>query len=339
MTLCQVIDAHKLRCASERFFIQALNHYGIAKPLMCGVVGLIGSPEAAREAFLGLTTLQHRGQDAAGILSYDAAGFHNVRNIGLVETVFTRENMGALTGDLAIGHARYATIGRGDINDVQPLLISYPFGIGMAHNGNIVNTERLALDLRTRARRHLLTHSDTEIVLNLFAEGLAKTVAADGADDLDFNHICEAVQGVFAKVNGSYSIVSLVAGKGLVAFRDPLGIRPLVWGRRKGGSLASGEAHMISSESVALDFLGFSALRNLAPGEVVYIDMKGVVHTKVLDQRGTRHCMFEWVYFASPESVIDDVAVYGARINLGKSLAGLVRKALEARGRHRRACS
>src|SRR4051812_535692 len=135
---------------------------------MCGVVGLIGTPDAAREAFLGLTTLQHRGQDAAGILTYDTDGFHRVKNLGLVESVFTRENMTTLTGNSAVGHARYSTSGKGDLIDVQPFLLSYPFGLGMVHNGNIVNCRELADDLKKRGRRHLLTHSDTEIVLNLF---------------------------------------------------------------------------------------------------------------------------------------------------------------------------
>src|SRR5690349_1080071 len=136
----------------------------VRKVQMCGVVGLIGTPEAAREAFLGLTTLQHRGQDAAGILSYDSAGFHRVKNLGLVESVFTRENTETLTGNLAVGHARYSTVGKGDLIDVQPFLLSYPFGIGMVHNGNLVNAAPLAQDLKKKSRRHLMTHSDTEVV-------------------------------------------------------------------------------------------------------------------------------------------------------------------------------
>lgn len=292
---------------------------------MCGIVGLIGTPDAAREAFLGLTTLQHRGQDAAGILSYDTDGFHRVKNLGLVESVFTRENMQTLTGQVALGHARYSTIGRGDVIDVQPFLINYPFGLGMIHNGNIVNTAELAEELRKKSRRRLLTHSDTEIVLNLFAEGLARTAGATGAGDLGFDDICESVSEIYKRVNGSYSIVTLVADHGMVAFRDPFGIRPLVWGRR-------GNAHMVASESVALSFLGYEPVRSLEPGEVLYIDMKGNVHTRVIDNRAKRHCMFEWVYFASPESEIDDVPVYGTRINLGRSLAKLIQGQMKERG-------
>jgi amidophosphoribosyltransferase len=310
---------------------------------MCGVVGLIGSPDAATEAFLGLTTLQHRGQDAAGILSYDRDGFHQVKNVGLVESVFTRENMRPLTGNLAVGHARYSTIGKGDLVDVQPLMLNYPFGLGMVHNGNIVNCAELAEELKKRSRRRLMSHSDTETVLNIFAESLARSSAGadttDADSELNFEHICGAVSEVYKRVNGSYSIVTLVADHGLVAFRDPNGIRPLVWGKRRSGTrhqpestLPSGEAHMIASESVALSFMGYEIERSIAAGEVIFIDMKGNVHSRVLNDRGARHCMFEWVYFASPESVIDGVPVYGARIGLGKNLARLVRKQMEIRG-------
>jgi len=299
---------------------------------MCGVVGLIGAPEAAREAFLALTTLQHRGQDAAGILTYEKSGFHRVKNLGLVDAVFSRENMSSLIGNLALGHARYSTVGKGDLVDVQPFMLSYPFGLGMVHNGNIINTAELSHELRTKSQRHLLTQSDTEIVLNLFAEGLAEVTKADGK--LDFDRVCAAVSRVYAKTVGSYSIIAMIADHGIVAFRDPHGIRPLIWGKRTEkradpGSpptcLPTGESHIFASESVALSFLGYDEVRNVAPGEVVFIDLDGVVNTRVLSAREPRHCMFEWVYFSSPESVIDDVPVYGARIALGKSLANLVK--------------
>jgi amidophosphoribosyltransferase len=300
---------------------------------MCGVVGLIGTPDASREAFLALTTLQHRGQDAAGILSYDAAGFHPVKNLGLVESVFNRDNMNVLTGNMAIGHARYSTIGRGDLSDVQPFLINYPFGIGMVHNGNIVNCEELAASLKAK-RRHLLTSSDSETILNMLADGLAKASAADdaagasgGSDNVSFEQICESVKEIFTKVNGSYSIVSMIAGGGLLAFRDPYGIRPLVWGKRQ-----SDQAQIFCSEAVALNFLGYELVRDVQPGEVVYIDMAGKVFSKVIDQRKPAHCMFEWIYFASPESVIDGVPVYGARIHLGKNLARLIKNKIQERG-------
>ncbi len=315
---------------------------------MCGVVGIIGTPDAAQEAFLGLTTLQHRGQDAAGILSYDVSGFHRVKNIGLVESVFTRENVATLTGSLAIGHARYSTTGRGDLIDVQPFLLSYPFGLGMVHNGNLVNFQDLARELKTEGRRHLLTHSDTEVLLNLFAESLARfpnesqsqesegtqdsNEAREKSSELNFQHICFAVSEIFRRVNGSYSVATVIADQGLVAFRDPFGIRPLIWGKKSlpGG----GEAHMIASESVALSFLGYQIVRDIQPGETLFIDMQGKVQTRVIEQersKKVRHCMFEWVYFASPESVIDQIPVYGARIQLGKNLAHLIKDQMKER--------
>lgn len=313
---------------------------------MCGVVGIMGTPDAAREAFLGLTTLQHRGQDAAGILSYDGSGFHSVKNLGLVESVFTKQGVETLTGNLAVGHARYATIGRGDLIDVQPFVINFPFGLGLVHNGNIVNTEALKRELKTQGRRHLLTSSDSEIILNLLAEALASHnhLGDDGHfTELDFDSICKAVDQIFKRAVGSYSIVTLIADQGLLAFRDPNGIRPLVWGKRKEkrqanptsdsselGILPTGEAHCVASESVALSFLGYEVVRDLKPGEVLFIDKNGKEHTRVLQGREPRHCMFEWVYFASPESVMDGSPVYGARIGLGKSLAQLVQKGIDA---------
>ena len=299
---------------------------------MCGVVGVIGTLDAAREAFLALTTLQHRGQDAAGILSYDAQGFHHVKNIGLVENVFRKEHMDQLTGAMAIGHNRYSTIGRGELADVQPLVLNYPFGLGMVHNGNIVNVGPLRDELMQKSRRHLLTRSDTEIILNLFAEGLSQAGPAPSFDDL-----ARAVQNVHDKTNGSYSIVTLIAGEGIVAFRDVHGLRPLVLGEREE---ADGQkAYMFASESVALEFNGYRLVRNLEPGELVFIrnhqrplQLFSRVLTLGSKKNTHRPCMFEWVYFASPESDLDGLSVYGARIALGRGLAELVRTRLKEKG-------
>lgn len=303
---------------------------------MCGVVGLIGAPDAAKQAFLGLTTLQHRGQDAAGILTLDHAGFHMVKNLGLVENVFTRENMESLQGSMAIGHVRYSTVGKqGDIADAQPLLLSYPYGLGSVHNGNIVNIRSLADHLKKTARRSLLSHSDLEVLQNLLADGLAKRAdassfkASPGSSEHFFEDLCASVKDILTHVKGSYSVVTMVADHGLVAFRDPHGIRPLVWGKKKGSELPSGEAHMLASESAALRFNDYEIVKDLAPGELLYIDLKGQVFQRVLDSKERKHCMFEWVYFASPESEIDQVPVYGARIQLGKYLARAVQKTLK----------
>jgi amidophosphoribosyltransferase len=232
---------------------------------------------------------------------------------------------------MAIGHARYSTIGKGDLIDVQPFLISYPFGIGMAHNGNIFNCDELARDLRVRGRRHMLTHSDTEIILNLFAEGLAEFSREDSEEnspDFSFHQICSSVKTIFDRVNGSYSIVAMVADQGLVAFRDPYGIRPLVLGKKKG---TSQDTYIIASESVSLPFLGFEMVRDIQPGEVLFVDVEGRVQSRILDRRQPRHCMFEWIYFASPESIIDGAPVYGTRIQLGKKLAQLIKKQMRER--------
>lgn len=299
---------------------------------MCGVVGIIGTQDAAREAFLGLTTLQHRGQDGAGILTYDHEGFHRVKSLGLVESVFTRENMSALTGSIAIGHNRYSTAGKGDLTEIQPFLLSYPYGLGMAHNGNIVNYSELAQDLKTHSKRNFVSQSDTEVVLNFLANELtavARNQKSEGA--LSFDLICKALEAMFKEINGSFSIVTLIADHGIIAFRDPLGIRPLVWGQ-KPGTLPTGLSHMFASESVALNFNGYENIRNLEPGEVVFIDLKGNVHTRVIGKTEKRHCMFEWVYFASAESEIDKVPVYRARMNLGRSLARLVKQTLKDKG-------
>lgn len=290
---------------------------------MCGIVGLIGTPDAAHEAFLALTTLQHRGQDGAGILTYDKQGLHLVKNLGLVESVFTRDNIQSLTGNMAIGHVRYSTIGKGELIDVQPHVLSYPFGLGMAHNGNVVNYYELVDELKNQSRRHILSSCDVEIILNVFAEGLA----IQKNEKNIFKQICTAAQTVYNRVNGSYSVVTLIAGKGLVAFRDPHGIRPLVWGSKNNNS-----AHMLASESAALAFNGYEIVRDIDPGEVLFIDMDGNIHHKVLDNKGPKHCMFEWVYFASPESIIDGVPVYGARMQLGRNLAKLLKKRMDEKG-------
>ncbi len=304
---------------------------------MCGIVGVIGAGnqaanQAAKEVFLGLTTLQHRGQDAAGILSYNSEGFHQVKNLGLVESVFTREKMDTLTGNAAIGHARYSTIGRGDLVDVQPFVLSYPLGLSIIHNGNILNADELGKELEKRRRWHRLTRSDSEVLLHLLGDGLARhlpAVDSQAALDIDnpevqFKAICQSVGEIFEKANGSYSVVSLMVGFGMVAFRDPHGIRPLVWGKRANGSLPTGEAHIFASESVALGFLGYEKERDLEAGEVIFIDRFGKVHAKVLTKKPVRHCMFEWVYFSSPESDIDGTVVYGSRIQLGRSLGRII---------------
>ncbi len=309
---------------------------------MCGVIGVLGTSQASRRVLQGLQLLQHRGQDAAGILSHDESGFHFIRNVGLVENVFPKNFDEILTGDVAIGHTRYSTVpkakeGAGEkkisagsssnaeLTNVQPFLTNFPFGIGLAHNGNLSNFEDLASHLRSKVRRHPLTRSDSEAILNLFAERLADETRDS---DLSFRHVCEAVKNVFKYAVGSYSVVTLVAGYGLVAFRDPKGFRPLHFAKRteEDGT----RSHMFASESVAAQFLDYTEVEDVRPGELIVVTLDGeVFRAKIADEKA-RPCMFEWVYFASPQTEWEGVSVYEARIRLGRNLAKTVQAEIDA---------
>lgn len=284
---------------------------------MCGVIGVIGTPESAKEAFLGLITLQHRGQDAAGILTYDSS-FHLVKNLGLVENVFTREAIERLTGTMAIGHTRYSTVGKGDVQDVQPLTLNYPYGIGIVHNGNLVNYPSVKERLQNEMRRRCFTDSDTETILNWFADKLKGN---------SFEDIQKAVQSVYENLHGSYSVAGLIGESGLFAFRDPQGLRPLVLGRKQ---VNGKTAYMVASETIPLSFLGYEFERDVKPGELIFIDRDHKLHSIVLQgSKPHRPCMFEWVYFAGAESELEGTPVYGTRLELGRSLARLIRRKME----------
>ncbi|MEW6057307.1 MAG: amidophosphoribosyltransferase [Bdellovibrionota bacterium] len=278
---------------------------------MCGVIGVIGSPEASKEAFMGLITLQHRGQDAAGILTYDQS-FHLVKNLGLVENIFSRAAIEGLTGEIAIGHTRYSTVGKGDVQDVQPLILNYPYGMGMVHNGNLVNYQASKERLQKEMRRRCLTQSDTEAILNWFAHHL---------EGCEFEDLVRATKSVFENLHGSYSVAGILGEGGLFAFRDPHGIRPLVLGKKKVGNKT---AYMVASETIPLSFSGYEFERDLKPGELLYITQDLTVHSRVIPtakQAELRPCMFEWVYFAGAESSFEETPVYGTRLELGRSLA------------------
>ncbi|MBK9321750.1 MAG: amidophosphoribosyltransferase [Bdellovibrionaceae bacterium] len=291
---------------------------------MCGVIGLIGTSQASNKVLRGLSLLQHRGQDAAGILSYDESGFHYVRNLGLVENVFTAENMKSLTGEMAIGHVRYGTAGKSELRNVQPFLLNFPYGIGMVHNGNLVNFQALTHELKTKYQRQPLADSDTENIINLFAEGLSASAQMRAPA---FEDISRAVSFIFQKAVGSYSIVTMVAGFGLVAFRDPHGFRPLMMGSRRSSS--EKVEYAFASESSVLDFLGFEKFENVLPGELICVNLKGEVFRKTIGTQKHRPCMFEWVYFAAPQSEIEGSPVYKARIALGKKMAVTVRERMQ----------
>lgn len=306
---------------------------------MCGVVGIIGPEEAAKEVFLGLFTLQHRGQDAAGILSYDEGegpGFHLFKDNGLVESVFNEEIVNRLPGRMSLGHTRYSTVGpSGSKGDIQPLVLNYPYGIGMVHNGNLVNYYQLVEKLRRERHRMPLTNSDLEVIENLFAESLLD--AAGGAEDkLSFEKLERAVSSVMKEAVGGYSVISLIAGQGLFAFRDPKGIRPLILGRRetmvkdKTGALVKKPAYCVTSEMILLSFLGYEVVGDLKAGELIFIDLEGNIQRKVLPQATTpAPCMFEWVYFAGAESILEEKPVYTARLQLGKGLARKIRESID----------
>lgn len=301
---------------------------------MCGIIGIIGSEQAAKEVYVGLFTLQHRGQDAAGIVAYDdgtrtgeSLGFHLWKDTGLVDNVFDETQLARLTGSMAIGHTRYSTVGSStDKSVVQPFVLNFPYGIAMAHNGNILNAQALSEKLRRERRRHFLSTSDLEVIQNLFADRLAEA----NKDNLTIDDLATAVDAVYANAIGGYSVVATIAGQGLLGFRDPQGIRPLVIGRRKEGGR---DVYCLASETSAFSFLGYEPIRDLEAGELVFIDTQGRLSSKVLRPNPKpAPCMFEWVYFSAVESVLEKKPVYQARLNLGKGLAHLVKKAMEKEG-------
>ena len=295
---------------------------------MCGLIGIFGTPAAAFEAYKGLFTLQHRGQDAAGILSYSfkRQKFKLLKDSGLVSEVFDRADIRSLAGEMAIGHTRYSTVGRGEKNDIQPQLLNYPMGLGMAHNGNLVNYHELIHQLQNTYKRHILTNNDVEVILNLFAAKLADSITTD--DNLTFAQLAQAFQQVEQVIVGGYSVVAEIANWGMFGFRDPRGIRPLVMGRRPltaeeqaQSSLNLSESIIFCSETSTLNYLDYEIVRDIEPGEMVFVDKSGEIFTHKLAQVKQRSCMFEWVYFSSAESIINNKSVYEARLALGRALA------------------
>ncbi|MHC5010745.1 MAG: amidophosphoribosyltransferase [Planctomycetota bacterium] len=291
---------------------------------MCGFIGIYSDPDAIGEVVDALSTLQHRGQDAAGITTFDGESFHTLRGTGLVSEIFENANPGSeqrLRGPFALGHTRYPTVGGGTAADAQPLYTNSPHGIAMAHNGNVTNFPELKKELSTKDDRRLGTSCDVEAILNVFASALTRRRDRPWPDAAFL-----AMKEVFRRVRGSYSGAALVGGKGLVAFRDPYGIKPAILGRRRNGRT---NHWCVVSESAALNVLGYEVIGDLDPGEVVVVDPRGRLHRKVVAGRGKaqhRPCVFEFIYFARPDSVIDHISVYKSRLRLGETLAGLVRE-------------
>jgi amidophosphoribosyltransferase len=285
---------------------------------MCGVIGLWGNGPVIRDLYQGLLAIQHRGQDSAGVITFDGR-FHTKKGNGLVHDIFTPEAVEGLRGPVGIGHTRYPTIGGGGDEDAQPFQLNSPFGIIMAHNGNVANYRELRDELYASSHRLLNSDCDVEIILNLFAESLAREKTKDLAPE----HIFRAVEAVYRKVHGAYSVVAYIAGQGMVAFRDPFGIKPLVHGVRRDGLLPS---HAFASETVSLNIMNFGEIRDVEAGEVVFIDRSRTLHRKKVRKGCPSPCLFEWVYFARPDTFIDKVNVYKCRVNLGRSLAADIRR-------------
>ncbi len=288
---------------------------------MCGIVGIVANSDVNQTLYDALTVLQHRGQDAAGIATCEGARLHQRKDNGLVREVFRTKHMLSLGGNMGIGHVRYPTAGRASPTEAQPFYVNSPFGITLAHNGNLINSRQLMRDVFRDDRRHINTESDSEILLNVFAHELMKS----GKLRIDENDVFEAVSGVHKRCHGGYAAIAMIVGYGVVAFRDPFGIRPVCFGYR---DTDDGREYMIASESVALDALGFELMRDLEPGEAIVIDTNAGIHTRQCAENSVYSpCIFEYVYLARPDSIIDDVSVYKARLRMGERLADRILEA------------
>jgi len=286
---------------------------------MCGIVGLMANEAVNQSIYDALTVLQHRGQDAAGMMTWDDGRFLLRKNNGLVRDVFHTRHMKRLKGNLGIGHVRYPTAGSSSEAESQPFYVNSPYGITLAHNGNLTNSDQLQQELFSSDLRHINTTSDSEVLLNVFAHELGKQGLHLTPDD-----IFDAIRRVHRRCSGGYAAVAIINGFGLVAFRDPHGIRPVVYGTRE---TPAGHDVMIASESVALDVSGFELVRDLAPGEAIFVDMDKNIHTQqCADAPRLTPCIFEHVYFARPDSMLDGAYVYGTRMQMGRKLGDRIQR-------------
>ena len=287
---------------------------------MCGIVGIVGAGPVNQQIYDALTVLQHRGQDAAGIMTCHDGEVFMRKNTGLVTDAFQQRHMLALKGNIGIGHVRYPTAGYDSSSEAQPFFVNSPYGIGLGHNGNLTNAVELAEVLIREDRRHLNTESDSEVLLNVFASELSRA----GTPRASAAEIFSAVTSVYRRCRGSFAVVTLIVGHGLLGFRDAHGIRPLVIGRRE---TERGPEYMLASESVALDMVGFTLVRDVAPGEAVFIDEQGRFYSQQCAPVGSHTpCIFEYVYFARPDSIIDNISVHKARLRMGDLLAEKIRR-------------
>ena len=281
---------------------------------MCGISGIVAHSAVNLDLYESLSVMQHRGQDAAGITTCKNGRFFMRKANGLVRDVFYKKHMERLLGNMGIAHARYPTAGTSSSAEAQPLYVNSPYGIALVHNGNLTNADQLKQELFQSELRHLNTDSDTEALLNIFAHELQLNAK------LDFNHedVFTAVSAIHRRCRGGYAVIAMVAGKGVLAIRDPNGIRPLVYGVRK---TKQGTDYMVASESVALQAQGFELVRDVAPGEAIFISEEGEFYNKqCADNPKLSPCIFEYVYFARPDSLMDGVLVYKARLRMGQTL-------------------
>ena len=287
---------------------------------MCGILGILAKSPVNQHLYDGLLVLQHRGQDAAGILTSDASRIYLRKDNGLVRDVFQQHHMQALKGNMGIGHVRYPTAGCDSPAEAQPFYVNSPFGLALAHNGNLTNAAQIKDELFREDLRHINTESDSEILLNVFAHELQAVAKLRLTPDQLFR----AVSAVHRRCRGAYAVTMLIAGVGILAFRDPYGIRPLVYGKRE---TDQGTEHMFASESVALDVLGFVRVRDVAPGEAMFVDVNGELHSQQCAEKPIlAPCIFEFVYFARPDSMIDGIYVHKTRLRMGEKLASKIKR-------------
>jgi amidophosphoribosyltransferase len=287
---------------------------------VCGIVGIVSVNAVNQSIYDALTVLQHRGQDAAGIMTCDGDQLCLRKDNGLVRDVFHTRHMLRLRGTMGIGHVRYPTAGCESSAEAQPFYVNSPYGITLAHNGNLVNAEELKQNLYREDLRHINTDSDSEVLLNVFAHELQRR----GKLEIDQDDVFAAVAGVHRRCRGAYAAVAMVTGFGIVAFRDPCGVRPLVYGKRE---TLAGTEYMVASESVALDTLGFELIGDVGPGEAVLLSMGGgMAKRQCADHPRYAPCIFEHVYLARPDSIMDNISVYKARLRMGEALAEKIRR-------------
>ncbi len=285
---------------------------------MCGVVGIISTQKpVAGELYDSLIHLQHRGQDAAGIMTYNQR-FHVKKGAGLIRDIFDEKNMARLLGNIGIGHTRYPTVGGFSVEEAQPVMTHVPYGIAMAHNGNLVNYSELVHEVTNQDHRHINSSVDIEVVLHIFAHALDHPSSNMGGLNF-FDQICGAVEAVFDRVIGAYSVIGTIMNRGMIVFRDPYGIRPLAKGVRKNSDGTID--HIFASETTMFYALGFEPDGNVAPGEVIFINEDGGVYNRILRKKQFAPCVFEYVYFSRPDSIQNEISVYRARLRMGQNLA------------------